>query len=98
MAHSIKHTSKRLLTGLMLASISITVVAAPSEEDNREGRRGPPQAAIDACVDLEQDAACTFEGRRGSLDGVCFAPRDDLPLACRPSKREKRRDSSRKPE
>jgi len=40
--------------------------------------------ALQACKDKKAEQACTFDGRRGNVEGTCFAP-PDRPLACRPA-------------
>ena len=102
---------KLVLATSFLIGVSFPLSAAPSDDnsyedrgdrdvrEDREGRRGPPPVAIDACTGLAQDASCSFEGRRGVVEGQCFTPAvDDMPLACRPNKRSKKHVSKRKPE
>ncbi len=57
--------------------------------------KGPPPEAIEACQNAEQGDACSFEGRDGVLQGTCFSPREDLPLACRPDNARPPRSSGR---
>lgn len=47
--------------------------------------RRPPKEAVDACVNKASGDACSFESPRGTVEGTCWAPREDLPLACRPA-------------
>ncbi|MCA9682046.1 MAG: hypothetical protein KC457_07600 [Myxococcales bacterium] len=50
------------------------------------GHRPPPPEALEACVDMEAGEACAFIGREGdTIEGTCFTPSQDKPLACRPS-------------
>ena len=44
----------------------------------------PPQAAIDACVGLTQDMACTVTTPNGTLNGTCMMPPSSTQLACVP--------------
>lgn len=45
----------------------------------------PPPEAIEACEGADSGDACSFSGREGEeVSGTCFAPEDDLPLACKP--------------
>jgi hypothetical protein len=75
-----------------LTQFSGAAYSAENESDQRKGRRGPPQVAIDACASLSEGDSCSFSGRNDKeLSGTCFAPpqRDDL--ACRPDDHEERR-------
>ena len=75
------------LTALFATLLLTSTAIAESDEDNKPRRehRGPPEVALEACANLVQGDACSFEGRRGeSLEGSCEAP-DDKPLACRPA-------------
>lgn len=46
----------------------------------------PPPEAIEACSDLSSGDACEFSGRNGErVEGSCWSPNSDLPLACRPA-------------
>ena len=57
---------------------------AEDVEDKQYERRGPPVAAIEACVATIDGDACSFKSRRGdSLSGVCFTTREQK-LVCRP--------------
>ncbi|MEO1245468.1 MAG: hypothetical protein AAFX56_07235 [Pseudomonadota bacterium] len=80
--------SSLLSTGMALADDN-------GAEQQRGDRRGPPEAALEACSASVQGDPCAFESRRGdTLDGTCEA-RDDKPLACRPEggrKNQKLRD------
>ncbi len=46
---------------------------------------GPPPEALAACQGKSSDAACSFTHDGRSLEGTCFTPLRDLPLACRPA-------------
>jgi hypothetical protein len=53
-------------------------------------RRGPPQAAIDACKGKAAGVQCSFIGRNNQTrSGTCFVPpsggQGGIPLACRPA-------------
>lgn len=70
---------------LMIAAGSLTSVAN-AEPGEREGRRGPPQKAFEACEALVEGDACSFEGRRGEMEGSCIVfPRDQESLICAPA-------------
>jgi len=62
------------------------LIAAPLARaaDEPPRHRGPPPEALQACKDKKAEQACTFDGRRGNVEGTCFAP-PDRPLACRPA-------------
>jgi 4-amino-4-deoxy-L-arabinose transferase-like glycosyltransferase len=48
-------------------------------------RQGPPQAALDACSNSTQGAACSFVGQNGNtIDGSCITPPNLSTLACAP--------------
>ena len=52
-----------------------------------EGRpHRPPPEALDACQGKAAGAGCSFQGKHGNVEGTCFTPASDKPLACRPSK------------
>lgn len=67
------------------ASVFASSLAIGEEDEARQKRRGPPPEAIEACAELAEGSACAFTGRRGDMNGVCFAPpRDEAVLACAP--------------
>jgi hypothetical protein len=77
------------LTCLSLLAMSIPALA--QQDGHRRGRRGPPPQAMDACKSKASGDACSFESpRRGTVQGTCWAPSQDRPLACRPTNRPKR--------
>lgn len=75
--HSIRSIAlfSLLATGLVFSNASLA---------QKGERKGPPQEALTACEGLSQNDQCTFNGRDGEMSGLCFAPSDDKPLACRP--------------
>jgi hypothetical protein len=73
----------------MTFSFCLAMLGASAAYGRRPGP--PPQEAIEACQDAQEGDACTFEGRDGRLEGTCFRPRDDVPLACRPARAPKTR-------
>ena len=86
----------RLIIALLATSLITGTAFAQDDTDNRRkmDRRGPPEAALQACVSSVQGDPCSFEGRGDEVvEGTCEAP-DDKPLACRPEggKREKLHD------
>ena len=65
-----------------------------TDSKRKNDRRGPPEAALQACASAVQNDPCSSEGRRDEIiEGTCEAP-DDKPLACRPEggKRKKLHD------
>ncbi|MBL8102850.1 MAG: glycosyltransferase family 39 protein [Anaerolineales bacterium] len=48
-------------------------------------RQGPPQQALDACANLTQGAACSFNLSNRAVDGTCIAPPNLDQLACAPT-------------
>ena len=78
-----KQVRKYYITPLLALALGLSTSSAFAQPPG--GRGGPPPEAIDACTDLSEGDACTFEGRRGdSLTGVCFAPPGEEKLACKP--------------
>jgi hypothetical protein len=72
-----------IVAGLCLAGTAVAQDGPPQGE--REGRRGPPPEAIEACEGLGSGDACGFDSPHGYLEGSCWAPSEELPLACRPA-------------
>jgi hypothetical protein len=66
---------------VMLLSLAPLAARAADEPPRHSG---PPPEALQACKDKQAEAACTFTGPRGSMEGSCFAPQGK-PLACRPA-------------
>ena len=74
---------KYYISTLLALALGVSTSSAFAQPPG--GRGGPPPEAIDACADLSDRDACTFEGRRGdSVTGVCFTPPREEELACRP--------------
>lgn len=72
------------LAFLIVSGLSVSLAHAQSSEDGG-GRGGPPSAALEACVDKAEGAACSFTGRRGDVEGMCIViPRGEEQLACAP--------------
>lgn len=78
----------RSVLSVLLASVLCAPLLLSAAEGQGQGRRPPPppQEALDACEDLAQGDACSFEGKNGAVEGTCFSPDDAHPLACRPAK------------
>jgi hypothetical protein len=72
-------------------------IQAPPNQDGQQsqnGRQGngqqngrkPPQAAIDACVNLAENSSCSFVGRnQNTVSGECATPPNSSQLACKPA-------------
>ncbi|KIG19296.1 hypothetical protein DB30_03852 [Enhygromyxa salina] len=73
------------ITALLLESFLFALLASPPGGSGGDHPPRPPREAVEACVDKASGDACSFEGREGeTVDGSCFTPEDDKPLACRP--------------
>jgi hypothetical protein len=81
-------------TTAFILLILITLSGAAFAQDGSGGKRGgqrgghhgPPPEAVEACSGMQAGAACVFEGRGGeALEGTCFSPDEEHPLACRPA-------------
>ena len=77
---------KKLLTTLYLLTLTVSTSLALAEQPpSKGGHHPPPPEAIDACEGLAKGDPCNFEGRNGEdVEGSCFTPSQDKPLACRP--------------
>jgi hypothetical protein len=83
---TIHDTIRTTVMCLTLATTTSQGVAG----DRPDGRRGPPPQAIEACANLSEGDACTFDGRNDEeLTGVCFAP-SEAELACKPEGHDRR--------
>lgn len=78
---------KTLIFAFVYSSFSLTAYAQQPRE-----RRGPPPEAVEACQSKSEGDACSFEGRRGFVSGLCLSPPDAEWLACRPSDRPDRNE------
>ncbi|MYM86600.1 hypothetical protein GTP91_05325 [Rugamonas sp. FT82W] len=69
---------------LVLAMLAGAAVSASAQNANQpppppDGKRGPPQEAIDACKGKAEGAKVTFKGRRGEdVKGVCKKMREGV--------------------
>jgi hypothetical protein len=81
----------------MIVAIGLLLLVATAAEaygDRDEGRRRPPQVALDACSGADPEASCNFEGRRGdTLNGTCRAIEEEL--ACVPDDHRRRQRGER---
>lgn len=70
---------------LMATAVAAFQSGPPGGGEGGE-RRGPPPEALEVCETLEEGAACSFEGRKGTAEGTCEAPpQGEGELACRPA-------------
>lgn len=84
-----------LVVSLLFAS-SLAAQPAQGQGGNGQPPRKPPQEAIDACSGHSAGDACSFSGRRGTMEGTCFAPAQK-PLACRPANAPNRKRGEDRP-
>ena len=76
-------------TATLVLAMGLSSPAANAEPGEREGRRGPPQEAFDACAGMVEGDACGFSGRRGDVEGSCIVPpRGEEALICAPADHE----------
>lgn len=83
----LSQSRKTLVQCISLASLifsSSLVMAKPPQGEDGERRRMPPPEAVEACASSGEGDVCSFEGRRGEVEGVCFLPSEDSDLACAP--------------
>jgi hypothetical protein len=68
---------KRLMVVGVLASLSFV---APALADGKH--HGPPPAAFDACKGKADGDACSYEGRKGVVNGTCRPAHKVEALVC----------------
>lgn len=74
------------LSTLFLAATALAAFQSGPPQGGDGERRGPPPEALEVCESVEVGTACSFEGRRGTLEGTCEAPpHGEGALACRPA-------------
>ena len=68
----------RISRSLFVTVLLLMPVAAVADESPPAPPRGhtPPPQAFDACKGKKDGDACSFEGRRGKVDGTCSVHRD----------------------
>lgn len=73
---------------LTFVAFSVFSTANAQQKGERSGseKRTPPQEAIYACANSSAGQQCEFSGKRGTESGICFTPKESLPLACKPSR------------
>ena len=89
------------LAAVVIASLIAVPAFAQSSEDKGPGpssHRGPPPEAIEVCESSASGDSCMFEGRDGSVEGICRpGPRYEEQLACVPAKRPSHSDRKPRP-
>ena len=77
---------------IILASAAILFLSASVfADDDRRGRRGPPEAAFTACEGLAAEAVCTVTKRNGDVaNGTCLTPARLDRAVCVPDDHQKR--------
>lgn len=70
------------LAAMALAPTALAQDGPPSGQG--PGHGPPPREAIEACAELLSGDACGFDSPHGTEEGNCWAPSEELPLACKP--------------
>ena len=72
---------------VMIAAALLAPVSLPADAQAQgRGQRGPPAQAYEACSGKKAGDPCSFECRRGHVEGTC-QPRDGQRLSCLPNDR-----------
>jgi len=58
----------------------------PPAQQGPHHHHGPSPEAIAACQGKDAGVPCTFSHHDKTVQGTCFTPSSDKPLACRPPK------------
>jgi hypothetical protein len=67
----------KLVVAVLFSVLAGQVAAKPGKQEGQ--RKGPPPEAIEACANLQEGDAVTFETRRGdTLSGTCMMIDDQL--------------------
>jgi hypothetical protein len=70
----------------LIYAIAVAIPFAPLAQEQRPHHHHPSPEAIAACESKESGASCSFMSHNGrSVEGTCFTPASDKPLACRPA-------------
>lgn len=77
-------------TALAFLLMGIFLTGAAWANDRRPPGPPPPEA-IEACQDKAKGDACSFDGRRGAVEGTCQLPPQSESLACKPEGHPPRR-------
>lgn len=79
------------VVGCFRGKPSVITLTSPDrgsgQQPSGQGGQGrqPPQPAIDACTNLSQDSACSFNTPNGQVNGTCNLPPNSNQLACMPA-------------
>lgn len=60
------------------------LACAPKDMGGREGHRGPPAEALQACASLREGDTCSFAHHGRTIDGMCRKGPDGAAMACAP--------------
>ena len=71
---------------LLLAALAVPTAGFAEAQARGRGRGGPPPEAYEACSGKKAGDGCTFECRRGHVEGKCQIRYDDR-LSCVPNDR-----------
>ena len=81
---------KHLMGVALLVSLSLLAPAVGhAGDDHGRKKHKPPPAAFDACKDKAEGDACSFEGRKGTVNGSCRPAHKSETLVCRRPHRDK---------
>jgi len=84
----------RVVLGMMIGIATSSLTLATEyrghmgiDPNSPHGPR-PPREALEACKEKSESAKCSFKGREGKeVEGTCWRPSSDKPLACKPEKK-----------
>ncbi len=80
------NTTIAIFVAILALLMSGTILAKPGDNKHRK----TPEAALNACADLTENAACSFTNRKDKqVSGVCLVTRND-DLACASEARQAR--------
>jgi hypothetical protein len=74
---------KRLMLVSAIAAFALAVPALALAGGGGGKHHGPPPAAFDVCKDKAEGDACTFKGRKGTVEGTCQPARKVEALVCK---------------
>ncbi|HTP28093.1 MAG TPA: hypothetical protein VMK12_20870 [Anaeromyxobacteraceae bacterium] len=78
---------KTIIRAIVIAAIPFGAIAQqPPEQQGPHHHHGPSPEAIAACQGKDAGAPCSFSHHDRTVQGTCFTPSSDKPLACRPPK------------
>jgi len=84
-------------SSIILSFFSICASNIAIAQNNHRPQQGqhrqPPMESVEACKTLSAGQSCQFTTERGTEQGTCFAPKNDLPLACAPNRNSQRNAS-----